>query len=92
PREIRENSRTDKNKFCRYHKSPGHDIEDCIQLKDAIEDLIKLGKLNRYTKMITTEVTKRGSTILPEETREGASRPKESDHPRRNHPPRRGSK
>ncbi|MCH95294.1 hypothetical protein A2U01_0016269 [Trifolium medium] len=50
PREIRENSRTDKSKFCRYHKSAGHDNEDCIQLKDPIEDLIKLGKLNRYTK------------------------------------------
>ncbi|MCH87871.1 hypothetical protein A2U01_0008752 [Trifolium medium] len=50
PREIRENSRKDKSKFCRYHKSAGHDTEDCIQLKDAIEDLIKLGKLNIYTK------------------------------------------
>ncbi|MCI02903.1 hypothetical protein A2U01_0023937, partial [Trifolium medium] len=46
PREIRENSRTDKSKFCRYHKSVGHDTEDCIQLKDAIEELIKMGKLN----------------------------------------------
>jgi hypothetical protein len=24
--------------------------EECIQLKDAIEDLIKIGKLNKYTR------------------------------------------
>ncbi|MCH97983.1 gag-pol polyprotein [Trifolium medium] len=50
PKELRENPRTDKSKFCKYHRSAGHDTEDCIQLKEAIEELIKQGKLNRYTK------------------------------------------
>ncbi|MCH88341.1 hypothetical protein A2U01_0009225, partial [Trifolium medium] len=49
PKELRENSRTEKGKFCKYHKSAGHETEDCIQLKEAIEDLIKQGKLNEYT-------------------------------------------
>ncbi|MCI30990.1 hypothetical protein A2U01_0052201, partial [Trifolium medium] len=49
PREIWENPRMDTTKFCRFHRSAGHDTEDCIQLKDAIEDLIKIGKLSRYT-------------------------------------------
>ncbi|MCH99833.1 hypothetical protein A2U01_0020848, partial [Trifolium medium] len=37
-------------KVCRFHRSAGHDTEDCIQLKDVIEDLIRIGKLSRYTK------------------------------------------
>ncbi|PNX89194.1 hypothetical protein L195_g045311, partial [Trifolium pratense] len=37
-------------KYCRFHKSHGHDTEDCIQLKNVIEDLIKKGKLNIYMK------------------------------------------
>ncbi|MCI56668.1 hypothetical protein A2U01_0077919, partial [Trifolium medium] len=49
PKELKEIFRTDKGKFYKYHMSAGHEIEDCIQLKESIEDLIKLGKLNRYT-------------------------------------------
>ncbi|MCI31892.1 hypothetical protein A2U01_0053104, partial [Trifolium medium] len=41
PKELRESPRTDKSKFCKYHRSVGHETEDCIQLKDVIEDLIK---------------------------------------------------
>ncbi|MCI24674.1 hypothetical protein A2U01_0045860, partial [Trifolium medium] len=48
PREIKESSRTDKTKYCRFHRSHKHEIQECIQLKDAIEDLIKQGKLNRF--------------------------------------------
>ncbi|MCH81529.1 hypothetical protein A2U01_0002318 [Trifolium medium] len=50
PREIKENPRTDRSKYCRFHRSARHETEDCVQLKDTIEDLIKRGKLNRYTK------------------------------------------
>ncbi|XP_058741460.1 uncharacterized protein LOC131613841 [Vicia villosa] len=41
---------TDKSKYCKYHKSHGHLTEECIHLKDAIETLIKEGRLSRYTK------------------------------------------
>ncbi|MCI17485.1 hypothetical protein A2U01_0038633, partial [Trifolium medium] len=47
PREIKENPRTYTTKFCRFHRSARHDTEDCTQLKDAIEDLIRIGKLSR---------------------------------------------
>ncbi|XP_058767233.1 uncharacterized protein LOC131640882 [Vicia villosa] len=30
----------DRSKFCRFHKGHGHNREDCIHLKDAIEKLI----------------------------------------------------
>ncbi|KAK1365344.1 hypothetical protein POM88_040905 [Heracleum sosnowskyi] len=39
-----------KNKYCRYHKDSGHDTDDCRQLKDEIEFLIRKGKLDKFTK------------------------------------------
>ncbi|KAK2376303.1 hypothetical protein QL285_077105 [Trifolium repens] len=38
----------DKSKWCRYHRSHGHVTEDCIHLKDAIETLIRQGRLGRF--------------------------------------------
>ena len=38
------------NLYCRYHKNVGHNIDNCIQLKNEIEYLIRQGKLNKYTK------------------------------------------
>ncbi|GAU33272.1 hypothetical protein TSUD_279460 [Trifolium subterraneum] len=40
----------DRSRFCAYHKSYGHLTEDCIQFKDAIEILIRNGKLKDYVK------------------------------------------
>ena len=39
----------DKSKYCRYHKCYGHNTEDCIHLKDAIEILIQRGRLRQFT-------------------------------------------
>ncbi|GAU38519.1 hypothetical protein TSUD_148000 [Trifolium subterraneum] len=39
-----------RSRYCAYHKSYGHLTEDCIQLKDAIEILIRNGKLKDYVK------------------------------------------
>jgi hypothetical protein len=49
PRVIKENPRTDKSKYYKFHMSVRHETEDFVQLKDVIDDLIKQGKLNRYT-------------------------------------------
>ncbi|GAV79873.1 hypothetical protein CFOL_v3_23336 [Cephalotus follicularis] len=38
----------DLDKFCRYHCDYGHDTEECRQLKNQIEDLIRKGRLRRY--------------------------------------------
>ena len=35
----------DKNKYCWFHKDHGHNIEDCQDLKEQIEELIWKGKL-----------------------------------------------
>ncbi|GAU46380.1 hypothetical protein TSUD_280790 [Trifolium subterraneum] len=40
----------DRSRYCAYHKSYGHLTDDCIQLKDAIEILIRNGKLKDYFK------------------------------------------
>ncbi|KAK2397422.1 hypothetical protein QL285_058998 [Trifolium repens] len=38
----------DKSKWCRYHRAHGHVTEECIHLKDAIETLIRQGRLGRF--------------------------------------------
>ena len=40
----------DKRKYCRFHKGHGHYTEDCRDLKEQIEELIRKGKLQKYVK------------------------------------------
>ncbi|XP_050290156.1 uncharacterized protein LOC126728357 [Quercus robur] len=40
----------DKNKYYRFHKDHGHNTEDCRDLKEQIEELIRKGKLQKYVK------------------------------------------
>ena len=37
-----------RNKYFRYHKDHGHDIEDCFKLKVVIEKLIERGHLVEF--------------------------------------------
>ncbi|XP_065620093.1 uncharacterized protein LOC136063518 [Quercus suber] len=40
----------DKSKYCRFHKDHGHYTEDCRDLKEQIEELIRKGKLQKFMK------------------------------------------
>ena len=40
----------DKNKYCRFHKDHGHNTEECRDLKEQIEELIRKEKLQKYVK------------------------------------------
>ncbi|XP_019200059.1 PREDICTED: uncharacterized protein LOC109193660 [Ipomoea nil] len=37
----------DKLKHCAYHRCVGHDTEECTHLKQLLEDLLQLGKLDK---------------------------------------------
>ena len=43
-------SMRDKRTYCRFHKDHGHYTEDCRDLKEQIEELIRKGKLQQYVK------------------------------------------
>ena len=40
----------DKRKYCHFHKDHGHYTEDCRDLKEQIEGLIRKEKLQQYVK------------------------------------------
>ena len=40
----------DKKKYCHFHKDHGHYTEDCKDLKEQIEELIRKGKLQKFVK------------------------------------------
>ncbi|KAL8146473.1 hypothetical protein AgCh_004271 [Apium graveolens] len=42
-------AKLDKSKYCRFHKDVSHDTDECRQLKDEIDFLIRKGRLNKYT-------------------------------------------
>ena len=44
-----------KEKYCAYHNEVGHDTSECWALRDAIEDLIKRGRLRDYVVRLTNQ-------------------------------------
>ena len=50
-------------KYCRYHQDYGHDTEECYQLKDEIEALIRWGHLWRYVR----RPVPRSEVVIPEQ-------------------------
>ncbi|XP_014503053.1 uncharacterized protein LOC106763369 [Vigna radiata var. radiata] len=40
----------DNSKHCLYHQNMGHNTEDCVTLKDKIEEMIRAGLLQQYVK------------------------------------------
>ncbi|XP_021630739.1 uncharacterized protein LOC110628402 [Manihot esculenta] len=51
PKPMRaEASQRDPDKYCQYHRTHGHDTNDCYQLINEIERLIKRGHLRNFVK------------------------------------------
>jgi len=50
PRKARTPEKVDHTKHCEYHKNHGHHTEECIGLKDRIEELIQAGQLKRFVR------------------------------------------
>ena len=69
-----------KNKYFRFHKDHGHYMEDCRDLKEQIEELIRKGKLQKYVKKGEYSNFKGGSKSQREFS------PRTDDHPHQ--PPR----
>ena len=43
-------SKHNKSKYCRFHRDHGHDTDECYDLKQHIETLIKQGKLKNLSR------------------------------------------
>ena len=41
-------NKRNKSKYCHFHKDHGHDTDECYDLKQQIENLIKQGKLRHF--------------------------------------------
>ncbi|XP_012850149.1 PREDICTED: uncharacterized protein LOC105969924 [Erythranthe guttata] len=49
PRQMKENTKRQKSeKYCEYHRDQGHTTDECFQLKQEIERLIKKGHLGEF--------------------------------------------
>ena len=41
-------NKCNRNKYCRFHRDHGHDTDECFDLKQHIENLIRQGKLRNF--------------------------------------------
>lgn len=62
-------SRTDKIKYCRFYEGYGQNTDECVQLKDAIEVLIKRGRLYEYMKKVKVKEKSHPKVSLPQKLR-----------------------
>ncbi|KAL3615064.1 hypothetical protein CASFOL_040725 [Castilleja foliolosa] len=49
-RVVVSNNRRNRDKYCRYHRDYGHDTNDCYNLKNLIEAIIRRGQLANYVR------------------------------------------
>ncbi|XP_057745709.1 uncharacterized protein LOC130963623 [Arachis stenosperma] len=52
PRPLKDRTSGNKNLYCDYHKGYGHQTQDCFDLKDALEQAIREGKLAAFSHLI----------------------------------------
>ncbi|XP_074342535.1 uncharacterized protein LOC141680125 [Apium graveolens] len=66
----------DKSRYCRFHKDAGHDLDDCRQLKDEIEYLIRREKFGHFTKGEEAGGQKRDNDRRDDDRRGNNSQPR----------------
>ena len=49
----------DTSRYCHFHREYGHNTDDCRHLKNAIEDLIHRGHLDRFIRREAEEPQRR---------------------------------
>ncbi|XP_030963820.1 uncharacterized protein LOC115984984 [Quercus lobata] len=49
-RDLNKRNKRNKNKYCRFHRDHGHDTDECYDLKQQIENLIRQGKLRHFVR------------------------------------------
>ena len=47
-RKIDSKSPRNRDRYYKFHREMGHDTEECVQLKDEIQRLIRIGHLQRF--------------------------------------------
>ncbi|XP_052117555.1 uncharacterized protein LOC127747557 [Arachis duranensis] len=52
PRPLKDRTGGNKNFYCDYYKGYGHQTQDCFDLKDALEQAIREGKLAAFSHLI----------------------------------------
>ncbi|XP_019173003.1 PREDICTED: uncharacterized protein LOC109168434 [Ipomoea nil] len=66
---------TDKNKYCAFHKTKGHDTAECIALRLVIEQLIQNGELDQFVKKNEQDKEKFKKNVWKRNPREQSKAP-----------------
>ncbi|XP_071717876.1 uncharacterized protein [Rutidosis leptorrhynchoides] len=68
PRLANKGKLKDTRKFCDFHNNYGHETDDCIQIRQAIEESVQSGKLSHLVKGICNPKAPK-QEVKPEEKR-----------------------
>ncbi|XP_025636499.1 uncharacterized protein [Arachis hypogaea] len=84
-RPLKERTGGNKSLYCDYHKGFGHKTQDCFDLKDALEQAIRKGKLSEFSRLIREP--RRRERERSEEDRNRAVKPRQEPTGDASNPP-----